>query len=194
MITVIMIISVVLLLALSMVTVSTNHYQMVHSSSSGIKAYYLAESAIDITTYELLIMSEQAIFYFLTDLQSYKIQYILEGEEGDTILLKDYHPPILENYLEDKVVDHLSIIERRITQPFEEYHASHYYEILIEGVSLSTNHIQMMGIGSYDEARRFIKFVVQLPEVIEVGVDALGLPEIEVVPLRVVSYYQTFGE
>lgn len=158
----------------------------VQSSIHSIKAYYLAESAMDILLYDLDLFFEDAILYYLEQLKDYKIAYL--NQEGE----QPYNPPNFEIILSQNINLHLFSFNCIVENPIENYNHEHYYKITVAYDS-GYNIIKADIVGSYLHARKFLTVEIILPEEIIEENDEYGLPYSKIKPLRIKGFYQTIG-
>ncbi|MCK9268225.1 MAG: hypothetical protein M0P14_05900, partial [Alkaliphilus sp.] len=101
-------------------------------------------------------------------------------------------PPIFYNYIADSVSD-MEDLSESVNNPFEEYEKEHHYKIVIK-CDLDKNLVDITSVGGYRQARKFIKVRLELPAIIDEGIDEYGLSTMIISPARVVQYYQTFDK
>lgn len=179
---------ILIILLISTLTLFMNDYYMVQSYMDSVKAYYLAETAVEKALYEIKNITDSIIIKYLIELKTYKIHYIKNMIEGNDT--GEYIPPKLERYLKEGLESKIYITENN---PFSNYLCEHSYTAEITYNS-SKKIIDISSKGVYNDARKFIHAKIKLPIVCEDGVDEYNLPIKKVVPLQLESYYQTFGQ
>jgi len=152
-------------------------------------ARYIAESILELRTAEITELSDEVIREYLVDLRNYKIKYIEEARNDSSVL---YNPPNFSNYVQQRIIPNIKRLSGTINTPFEEYKDSHSSKIDIEYNSINKV-IDIKAMGNYRRARVFVEVKIEPPKVIDDGFDKYNLPKINILPINIVQYYQTFG-
>ncbi|SDK51792.1 hypothetical protein [Natronincola ferrireducens] len=178
-------------LMISAVTLVANDYQRVASSSHSIKAYFLAESAMEEAYHEILILVDDVVVEYLEDLKEYKMDFINKMKEEE-VHPNEYQPPQLGDYLQDRMLVNLAFYNKIVENPFHNYSPYHYYK---RSFTYDSNHntIVIEVVGVYNQARKFIRGEARLPIAYNKVKDRYNLPQVEVVSLEMISSYQTYG-
>lgn len=173
----------IICMIISIIVISYNNllfenYLSVQANTNSIKAYYIAESAINIVYYELNRICEEAIDEYFDELRVYKLYYL--NLEEDYI----YSPPVFENILRPKIVSNLSSFNRKVENPFVSYEQEHYFKITVDYV-VSYNIMKIDVVGSYLHSRKLLTAEYLLPEELISGVDEYNLPRSKIRPLKI---------
>lgn len=179
---------IIVTLLFSTITLFINDYYAVQSNEDTVRAYYLAESGIKKVICEMEEITEKTISTYLIDLKNYKINYIKNDND-----INKYNPLKLEDYIQKSLTKKLHTLNKTIIKPFTNYSCSHSYSIKVTYDS-SKKIIDIISVGKYNKARKFIHAKLKSPIVCNNGIDSYGLEKIKVVPLQLESYYQTFGK
>lgn len=162
----------------------------VYSYKDHYRANYISESILDLTIVEIEGLSHKAIKDYLLDLKSYKEEYLQQIHENPGSL---YNPPNFSAYITQNLIPEIRKLGYSKSNPFAEYEEKHSYKVEIEYNS-KEKLIHITATGVYNRARRFIKATLELPQVMDSGLDEYNLPKVSISPVNIVEYYQTFGE
>ena len=186
-VSVIFILLIILMLSASLVHMLVSNSMAVNSNNDNYRAGYIVESALELKIEEIIGLCGQVTNNYLSDLQAYNMGCIA-GLDGHIFC----GPPIFYNYIADSVSD-MEDLSESVNNPFEEYEKEHHYKIVIK-CDLDKNLVDITSVGGYRQARKFIKVRLELPVIIDEGIDEYGLSTMIISPARVVQYYQTFDK
>lgn len=184
-VSVIFILLIILMLSASLMHMLISNSMAINSNNDNYRAGYIVESVLELKIEEIIELCDLIINNYMSDLQAYDMGYIV-GIDGHILCC----PPIFYNYIANSVSDIESLSESA-DNPFEEYEKEHHYKIIIK-CDLDKNHIDIISVGEYRQARKFIKVRLELPAIIDEGMDEYGLHTTIISPAKVIQYYQTF--
>lgn len=179
---------IIFVLLTSLMYMSVNNNMVVNSNNDNSRAGYIVESILELKIMEIMELSDEVINDYLFDLQTYKIKYIETNNNSPT----PYNPPNFLNYIEQNMIPNIEKLSESENNLFEEYKAAHYFKVDIK-CDPNEEFIDITSIGKYNQARKFINVKLELPKIIDNGIDEYKLPRIAIYPMNVVEYYQTFG-
>ncbi len=188
-ISVILISLIIFVILTSLVYLINNNIRAVISNNDNYKANYIVESNLDLKIMEITEISDKCINEYLLDLRNYKIKYIEERQKDASL---PYDPPRFSTYINDIVIPDVENLSGTIYDPFEEYKDKHSFHADIK-YNYSNKVVDITAVGTYRRARVFINVKLELPKAIENGVDEYNLPKINILPVNIIEYYQTFG-
>ncbi|AKL95284.1 hypothetical protein CACET_c18360 [Clostridium aceticum] len=178
--------TIVIMLAISTLTIYTNDFIAVISNGDAVKAYYLAEIAVEETLWEIMKTTETLIFLYFSDLKEHKVNYLKDkGKET----YQEYHPLIFNNYLQSHLINKLTTYKKQNNHPFLDYGHSHRYEVDLK-YDVLQKIVIIEGTGIYNNARKKVKLELVLPYQIQEGIDAYDLPSTKIYPLKISGYHQ----
>lgn len=179
---------IIFLLLTSILVMLVNNNIIINSNNDSYRAAYIAESILELKTNEIILLCDGFINDYLLDLQNYKIAYIEIIDDNPAI---QYNPPDFSNYMHENISLNINQLKESTNNPFEEYKDDHYLKVDIEYDS-DEECINIKSMGRYKRARKFINVKLELPIIMESGVDENKLPKISILPIKVIEYYQTF--
>ncbi len=186
-VSVIFILSIILVLPVSLIHMLVSNSMAINSNNDNYRAGYIVESALELKIEEIIELCGLTTNNYLADLQAYNTGCIV-GIDGHILCC----PPVFYNYIADSVSD-IENLSESADNPFEEYEKEHHYKVIIE-CDLDNNLIDIISVGEYRQARKFIKVRLELPAITDEGIDEYGLPAIAISPAKVIQYYQTFDK
>jgi hypothetical protein len=184
---------ILLMMIITTLTICLNEFYIVKSNENSIKAYYLAESGIHETISKINNVLNELIEEYLIKVKEDKRTYIQKG-----MLQKNenpYKPLSLDQDLQNYFSSQSSLFNKTITnkEKLFSYHDPYSYTIKTT-YTPQDNTIDILSTGLYRGTKKFIHVHLLLPHIENDGVDMYNLPKIKILPLKVESYYQVFGQ
>ncbi|QXM06010.1 hypothetical protein [Crassaminicella indica] len=181
--------AILLVFLVSTLTLFLNDFYIVKSNENSIKAYYLGEAALNKTVFKINNAADKVIRNYLLELKNYKINYI----KNKIIDKNTYHPPVFSTYLQAHLLSQIASFNEKVKKPFSYYAHDHAYNIRVS-YNLQNNRIDILTMGIYNGAKKFIYAQVKLPHVCNNGVDKYNLPKIKITPIILEESYLTFKQ
>ena len=162
---------IVLVLPVSLLNILLSNNMAINSNNDNYRAGYIIESILELKIEEIMELCDRTVNDYLVDLDTYNTEYI---EIVDDNVL--YSPPGFSSYVAGLAFNIKNLSEWG-NNPFDEYKEKHYYKVDIE-CDLSKNCIDIVSMGEYRQARKFINVELELPTIESNGDDGYGLPQI----------------
>lgn len=179
--------TIILIFTMSTYSIFVKDYYVTLSNVDGIKANYLAETAIDEGIMSISESINAIVIKYLEDLRDYKMNYLRSLTELEEI--PSYFPPKLEDYLQIFLINRITDLNQLEKNPFLKYTHQHDYKINFS-YNQTEKMIYLEGIGQYNNTRKRIQVIIEMPKSGVVGLDCFGLKNLEIYPMKVISYYQ----
>lgn len=179
---------IIIIILISLIYKLTNNIVAVNSNNDSYRANYISESITELKIMEITELYHETISEYLMDLKRYKIEYIKAASIDPYI---NYNPPNFSTYIQ-RSIPHIKKLSSDGINTFKEYEDDHYYKIEIDYDS-SKKVINITSMGRYNRARRFIKVKLEIPKVIDCGLDEYNLPKVGILSVNIVEYYHTIG-
>lgn len=178
-----------MLVALSSLTLSMNDHQKTLSNSDAVKANYLAEMGIEIAVNNIEESVDAIIDTYLEKLKKNKLEYLKSIYDGESTDIQ-YQPPSFNIFIKQSFIHQLNTFNTSRTNPIADYGHNHSYSVKVE-YNNTGEVVVIKSLGIYNNARKQIIVEGKNPYPIDDGYDMYGLPKIRIQPFEISAYYHT---